>query len=153
MMTAMKYDPTFSSSPDENNDERGAAGRQTEVGTACGCISYQVILFVVGVISLLGLVLPIIFEEGTQTIFAAMGMKIIWGGIVVAGIINRSHTAMTLCIVCNVFIAGITIYDSLSWVGYRTFSVIYSHVMPTLIVEGFLCILADNLRAAYANTP
>lgn len=37
----------------------------------------QLILIVVGLVSIIGLVFPIILDHGTETIYAAMGIKVL----------------------------------------------------------------------------
>ncbi|EYC37385.1 hypothetical protein Y032_0796g2397 [Ancylostoma ceylanicum] len=78
--------------------------------------------------------------------------KIVWFGMAVSGVINKSEACMLLCTVCNIFVLGFTIYHNFSWAGFDTFSNVYDFIVPAMLVEGFLFTLQDNLRSAYADS-
>ncbi|KHJ94709.1 hypothetical protein OESDEN_05355 [Oesophagostomum dentatum] len=77
-----------------NEDEYERSGAGEGGGTV-------IILVLVGIISLLGLVLPIIFEEGGLEIITSMSVKIVWGVAIVVGIVYKSPVCMILCMICN----------------------------------------------------
>ncbi|EYC37386.1 hypothetical protein Y032_0796g2397 [Ancylostoma ceylanicum] len=79
-------------------------------------------------------------------------IRIVWFGMAVSGVINKSEACMLLCTVCNIFVLGFTIYHNFSWAGFDTFSNVYDFIVPAMLVEGFLFTLQDNLRSAYADS-
>ncbi|EYC37003.1 hypothetical protein Y032_0836g2603 [Ancylostoma ceylanicum] len=152
----------------KEDTERQSAGAEHGVGRACGFISYELILIVVGIVSILGILLPIIFDSGSGTLYITAAIKnlnnypysnallkpsvattrdktqdgdqnsvvqILWAFIAIIGVINKSQILMILCMVCNLVIAGLVIYNSLHWDGVKTFSHLYRFVVPSIIGE------------------
>ncbi|CAJ0598551.1 unnamed protein product [Cylicocyclus nassatus] len=150
MMSSMCYDPNFGQHNVE--DRKRAAGDESareNIAKACGCISYEVIVSVVGMISIIVLVVPVILDEGTETIYASLGVKIIWCGVFIPGIIRKSQTCMVCCMICNIFVVVFAIYHNFYWEGMQTIFNYYHYVIPAVLVEVCLCVLTDNIRVVY----
>ncbi|VDL83540.1 unnamed protein product [Nippostrongylus brasiliensis] len=78
-------------------------GGSGEIGYVFGCLSYEVVLVVVGAITLISITIPVFMEENREALrLAVVGVKIIWCMFVLIGVLKKSDVCMLLCIMCNV---------------------------------------------------
>lgn len=96
--------------------------------------------------------LPIVTEQdNSQFISATVGVKLLWIALAIAGVLNRNATCLLLCMICSVFLAGVCVYRGLLSEEAEKLKMINDYLLPQLAVEGFLGVVADNVRLAYAS--
>ncbi|XGW15309.1 hypothetical protein V3C99_001077 [Haemonchus contortus] len=147
----MSIGPPISSSSESR--EEGGAENPGQVGYVFGLVSYEIVLLVIGIVTLIANMLPIIIDDDRSGLsFSYVGVKLIWCVFVLVGIARKVTVCMLLCMICNAFLVCFAVVDAAQWRGAQTITHWNRFVIPSIIVECFLCILADNLRIAYSYT-
>nr|CDJ83629.1 unnamed protein product [Haemonchus contortus] len=122
---AMSIGPPISSSSEDRAE--GGVDNPGQVGYVFGLVSYEIVLLVIGIVTLIANMLPIIIDDDRSGLsFSYVGVK--------------------------AFLVCFAVVDAAQWRGAQTITHWNRFVIPSIIVECFLCILADNLRIAYSYT-
>ncbi|WKX98661.1 hypothetical protein Q1695_013951 [Nippostrongylus brasiliensis] len=67
-------------------------GGSGEIGYVFGCLSYEVVLVVVGAITLISITIPVFMEENREALrLAVVGVKIIWCMFVLIVVLKKQN--------------------------------------------------------------